>query len=529
MKNLRISKKFLAIVTACLSLSVFSCKDELSDLDNPPNGGALYKNVSVEEQDKARIEVAKVLAKSLAENVALRKYMKTEAMKQFDNDSDILWAKSKNDFVDGQKTFKQILNETSSNIDDISAKLPLLNFLFPWIKDHSVVDWNTDSEIPLVVVLGSKQLNNDNKTLIAYDAEGNEHILDAFKHPNQFVIVVEDSERIEVVGNVPNGRTKGEEGWIPCIQSGGTQYFYRDESYNNRKYNNARIDSWSDKIPYSGNLSFPEYYPNEPIAPYYDDIFNRVPEWLVNQLSPNKFNREAIYFKNNGSFNHQVKDRIQYIRLRDQATASDVSETWAEGNLEFEVTRILGGKTTNDFNSLTSRGTVEAQFSFKGASPHFIWQGNLWTSLQKLQQDTQNGQVYGNNIYFGTQEWTPGNGAFQGNWFYLGESGFQWSLFRYGDAVKYVIIEHDNGEVTKTTHSHTTNFNASLGQTGFMADPFFFNVGTSFSTTSTQEVTSTNNSDPLAEFIVYYTDKVGFVKPDGPYSSGAVEIICQTK
>jgi hypothetical protein len=93
MKKFRIDKKILVCLMTALSLCVFSCKDELSNLDNVPNeGGLQIIKASVEEQDKAKIEVAKTLAKSLANNVALRRYLKSEAMKQFDNDSDIFWA-----------------------------------------------------------------------------------------------------------------------------------------------------------------------------------------------------------------------------------------------------------------------------------------------------------------------------------------------------------------------------------------------------------------------------------------------------
>jgi hypothetical protein len=538
MKNLRISKKFLAIVTACLSLSVFSCKDELSNLDNLPSGG-VSKDVSVEEQDRARIEVAKILAKSLAANVELRKYMKTEAMKRFDNDSDIFWAKSKNDLVDGQKTFRQILNETSSSIDITTGKLPLLNFLIPELKNKSIIDWNIESEIPFVAVLGSKQLKNDNKLISAYDSEGNEHILDAFKHPNQIMIVVEDSERIEMTGNSKNGREKIEQDWIPCLQSTEVQYFYRSDSYVN-KSKSSRIDNWVDKVQYSGNLSTNQYIDINDITAVFgpstnqsfnissfDDQFNRVPEIYVNLFLPSKSNRQAIYFKKNGDFNNQVKDRIEYVRLADQGQANYVSESWTEGNLEFEITRILGGKTTSEFNGLTTIKSVETNYSYNGASPHFNWNNGYWQGIQDFFNSVNNGQVWGSSTYFGSNETIPE--LFKGNWLYVGESGFQWSLFRYGDAVKYVIIEHDNGEVTETFKSLTTGFNAGFGQNGSEKDPNFFNISASFSLTSSVKVTSTNNSDNLAEFIMYYTDKVGFAKPDGPYSSGAMQIVGQTK
>jgi hypothetical protein len=414
----------------------------------------------------------------------------------------------------------------------------LLNFLIPDLKTKSIIEWNTESEIPLVAVLGSKQLKNDNKVIIAYDADGNEHILDAFKHPNEIVIVVEDSERIEMVNGSINGREKVEDDWVPCLQSSNVQYFYTGEAYIN-KSKSSKISNWVDKIQYTGNLSTNQYIDINDITAVFgpstnqsfnvssfDDPFNRIPEIYVNLFLPSKSNRQAIYFKKNGDFNNQVKDRIAYVRIADQSEVGGVSESWTEGNLEFEITRILGGKTTNDFNSITTKKSVETNYSYKGATPHFNWNG-AYQSILDYEDALKNGQIWGVNTYFGSDETI--SESFKGNWLYVGESGFQWSLFRYGDAIKYVIIEHDNGEITETNKSLTTTFSAGLGQTGFMGDPDFFNISSSFSLTSSVKVTSTNNSDNLAEFGMYYTDKIGFAKPDGPYSSGAMQIISQTK
>lgn len=130
MKNLRISKKFLAIVTACLSLSVFSCKDELSNLDNPPNGGASLDNVSIEQQDVARIKFAKILAKAL-ENKEVRNFVKKEALKMFDNDYDVLYHANKNKVVNGTDSFSSILSKSNNlkegELDKIVNVLPKLN------------------------------------------------------------------------------------------------------------------------------------------------------------------------------------------------------------------------------------------------------------------------------------------------------------------------------------------------------------------------------------------------------------------
>jgi hypothetical protein len=85
MKNLRISKKFLAIVTACLSLSVFSCKDELSNV--PP------LNQVIKDPFKYTLDNLTTIGKGVlnsSKNNDFRKMVYSEIEKRFDGDEDVL-------------------------------------------------------------------------------------------------------------------------------------------------------------------------------------------------------------------------------------------------------------------------------------------------------------------------------------------------------------------------------------------------------------------------------------------------------
>ena len=85
MKKFRISKKFLATVTACLSLSVFSCKDELSNVPNP--------DLVTSDPFKYTLDNLTTIGKGVlnsSKNSNFRRMVYTEIEKRFDGDEDVL-------------------------------------------------------------------------------------------------------------------------------------------------------------------------------------------------------------------------------------------------------------------------------------------------------------------------------------------------------------------------------------------------------------------------------------------------------
>lgn len=85
----------------------------------------------------------------------VREFLKTEAVKQFDKNYDVLYALVKDKKINGP-TFRDILVAYSSEADvqDIEKNVPLLNILVPKIALFDIDPANmdcTDPEIPVAV------------------------------------------------------------------------------------------------------------------------------------------------------------------------------------------------------------------------------------------------------------------------------------------------------------------------------------------------------------------------------------------
>ena len=205
MKNLRTTKiagLFLSIGFACL-LSSCDKNDGVVSPDSVPVGNISAEQVQYDPQMDA---IAKALAASMGEE-SVRTLIKTEALKKFDGDYDILYQKIGNQNVGG-KTLSTLLNENSQKgneksrtlpISQFAVQMPLLNIGVPVNAEK----WNTSNFEPLVVISPSSVVKDETKlTLVkAYDKAGKVHWLDAKKAPDFPVVVVGLNERVEILAN----------------------------------------------------------------------------------------------------------------------------------------------------------------------------------------------------------------------------------------------------------------------------------------------------------------------------------------
>ena len=152
---------------------------------------------------------------------SVRTLIKTEALKKFDGDFDILYQNIKDRQVGG-KTMNAVLNENGSRsgasrkipIAHLAAQMPLLNISVP----VNIEKWNTGSFEPLVVVQSNVKDESKLKLIKAYDKTGKVHWLDAQKAPDFPVIVVGFNERNEIV----NGKVTMKEALIFGTEKSGT-------------------------------------------------------------------------------------------------------------------------------------------------------------------------------------------------------------------------------------------------------------------------------------------------------------------
>lgn len=208
-KNLIYSLILLSIIGAS------SCSNELIPITSHDDKTEL-KTISTASTLQ---NLAKNLAK-IVPNEAVRNFIKAEALKQRDGDFDILFAEAidkeipnttflKSSFAPTNHTLRNYLlkegikirsNHTSSSMEellhDIQTNHPLLQISIPNMETAVWEEIVSGNRPFLVAFLDENYDDMSNASIMAYDSEGNEYILDGQKAPIEPVIVISESERI---------------------------------------------------------------------------------------------------------------------------------------------------------------------------------------------------------------------------------------------------------------------------------------------------------------------------------------------
>lgn len=151
----------LSLVTVCMLSTLFqSCSTNEDILREEEIGNVSYDNKIELKSDSSKtslfVEFAKILSRATYENKGIREFLKSEALKKFDNNNDILWMKVSGEIIEG-KTIKQLFIEKSSPefIATIENNIPLLNILFPEIfagKFSAKTYDSADTDLPVILL-----------------------------------------------------------------------------------------------------------------------------------------------------------------------------------------------------------------------------------------------------------------------------------------------------------------------------------------------------------------------------------------
>jgi hypothetical protein len=205
-------------------------------------------------------------------DVEFRKFIKAEVGKKFDGDYEFLYkfAREKR-FIDGEsfetklgkgysKVFKQDINEGISRVKELVELIPKFNIAVP----VNFEKWDDENYVPLVAYHPVGVDDKLVKKVKAFDSEGNEYWLDAWKAPDFPVIVLGVNERVDDNGNVryfslPNMRESEDDGNGGVGGGGSYVKTYKLKAIYYR-CNNADFEGWFGGAP--------EFY----IHVYYWDI-----------------------------------------------------------------------------------------------------------------------------------------------------------------------------------------------------------------------------------------------------------------
>ena len=198
-------KKLLVIASAALIFS--SCKKDMNEMTVPTQQANSFSAASIDESlDNAALSIASSL-----KDQAVRSLIKAEALKQFDGDYDILYQSIKNTSIKGRSLESILSGNTQARLpqangfEKMVANVPNFQISVP----VNCEKWNEMNYTPLVAIAQPGIDEKSLKQIKAYDSDGNVHFLDARTEPDQPVIVVGMSERVDATGKLKYDFEKG--------------------------------------------------------------------------------------------------------------------------------------------------------------------------------------------------------------------------------------------------------------------------------------------------------------------------------
>ncbi|MET3129626.1 hypothetical protein ABID42_004752 [Arcicella rosea] len=199
MKNFSTNKFSSILLSVSIACLLYSC--DKNDSFAPEEKSIEPVLIEQVDYDPKLEAVAKALAASMGEE-SVRTLIKTEALKKFDGDYDVLYQNIGEKAVSG-KSFSSIIAQNAQKVNiasrtmpfnELTSQIPLLNISVP----VNIAKWNTSSFEPLVVVTPKIKDETKLTRVKAFDKAGNIHWLDAKKAPNYPVVVVGQNERLEI-------------------------------------------------------------------------------------------------------------------------------------------------------------------------------------------------------------------------------------------------------------------------------------------------------------------------------------------
>ena len=525
-------KKFLNLIRISVGVValVAACHMPEPKLDGKSSAQLTFTQ---KDESQSRIKFAKTLAKAL-EKKELRAFLKAKALEQFDEDYDVLFHAQKSQKLVDETTLFDLLSSyhgSKQDFVDITQSLPKLTILVPELFSekyyNSATTWDTEHFIPKVAVFD----NDDKKDYLeAYDGAGKSYQFKAKGDPDELILVVKDNDRVEVTQKNPaslrSSATQNDEvsHWDYFMTDNGQYYYFSSENYNRstrdarKQKANARAATVSTDFNVGSNS--PEYrsHAYRPEAPrayaYYKTYYSN------GQLQTNTNEPFA------GQFDYTIKDRMAFIRFMTMQKVQDISEQWAEGNLELVGRVLLAGRVPEAFTSRSFGGIsferLAAQFTVPGFAEQVeagwgnacvpYWWGGCRTVnpyRDKLNELRDSGDVIFDN---------RGSSVNSGIWLnWRGAEILNWDAYDQGDKIILIVLEKD-GNVT-----HTEERNWSVGLTPTQGPKDGSNVVFTGTVGGKSTVSWLDGDDSIFEQEVKYNSQYGAFKP--AVSTGNTEFI----
>ena len=376
-----------------LPLSVFflniSCKKDIQNQSE----NIVNTESSTEKSNLQTFSI--ILSKAVSKNKPLRDFIKAEALKQKDNDFDVIYELCKNEKIADNKTFRDILieNETFEGaITKIETELPTITVLVPTLPNDSFTphNWSTENQIPMIGYV--------NKTDVDMYLNGEKSMtLKNGQVPGFPTLVVKNNERIRKRGAGIKASSKS------LLST--TQLEFVHEAYdgiNNptKPYSEAKAESISKLNASAARLASANTASNSFDAPYYFETSQILTD-AYNKFLPQNggWQRDYIYYNlentpdAKGGLNQTMTESIMAIKINPSAlsiiqdegdptyntnftitTSEQVYSTakmWTEGNFDVQIDVVTsdvqgGGSAISQVLSIPAIELFDVQYTTQG-------------------------------------------------------------------------------------------------------------------------------------------------------------------
>lgn len=542
--------KKLLLTLACSAL-MLACSEQ-EDLTNVESS-ANSENFEILPDSVAQRQFAQILSRAVYNEPALREFIKTEALKQFDNDYDVFYPILKDNYVDS-RTFKEILASyctENENLNQIEASLPLLNILVPDLSIANAFtanNWDTsDPEVAVSYVNGNKQSTLYCDGLFAMNMEEGEL-------PSFPILVVNKSYRMRIANKTRS---------INPNETEELRYTFADPIFDGTKSNmETRTAYWDktnpDYTPAIPFLSQTDPYLDQRVITAYNENLKKDTfiqrDYIYYGLTLNSPTNGELYtnmceclykFKISPSAYYTIADQSEdaqlnhhekgYGEITHKATSlsSDkiIDKIWKKGAFTFNIDIYIGERDAPTQKTIQRKLSASAQETFAIDTIHVKKNGANAFHHSKY---TYTVKVTDLKAKWITPHLLKGNTSSS----LLMLTGSPWDISNNSVKMMIAVTEVDQ-ETTETVETKMSNEFVNKGDFSFGSNgtKTSIKLGLGYSYTSKTETTYTlvknNKSDDLGNVEISFKDPI--IIPDREntgngykiytYNTGSVEMM----
>ena len=475
---------------------------------------------------EAQLKFAKLLSQAASNNVEVRKFLKNEATKQFDNDYDVFYPMVKNKIVTDGKSFRDILLsycKTPNELTEIEQSQLLLNILIPDLTlfwDFNAEKWDTNDKEIIV-------LCRDDKSSTMYENGENIGQMEKGNIPGFPCLVVKNNERL----NIKTINTRSGE---------ATNEFISDAYDGNKKIDKpaTRHSERDDALEQTENLTI-----GIASSEFKADI---IKAWNELKNIHGAYQRDYIYYgitKDNkpGILDRNIREELYRFRIQPEAfkKISDQDKVDPELQTPTKEKRYL------TYDEIMEKIWSDGKFDFRFKSYVASDDGNkamehLLTfsidprdlfSIEKVHVRHKNSTAFRHSKNFYSVD--PAN--LKSKWYYPARHSYTqnsvftlpWDLYSKSLVIHLFVEEHDDAQEKKESRTVMNEFvnkadfsiegGGEIGKIK-LTSKLGYGISSTKTTTTVTEVSTTLGSDNLGTLSFFYHDPIIKSESNGLYN-----------